>query len=169
MRKCNLALTVLVPLYLTASSVAADRPDFSGVWNLNIVKSDFGGRKPTPIGAVLKIDHKDPVLTVTRTIATETGVLTTELLYSTDGKETTNKLSGGLFPDGRRELPPGREMRNTAKWDDSALLIETPVSLGGNNFSIKWKWILSEDGKTLATVRTFAPGERPQTEVYEKK
>jgi len=25
-------------------------------------KSDFGGRKPTPIGAILKIEHKDPVL-----------------------------------------------------------------------------------------------------------
>src|SRR5882724_2839962 len=135
-RKHYLAITAFVSLYLTSATIAADRPDFSGEWNLNVIKSDFGGRKPTPIGAVLKIDHKDPVLTVTRIIATETGVLTTELAYSTDGKETTNKLAAGLFPDGRRELPSGREMRNTAKWDDSALLIETPVSLGGNNFSI---------------------------------
>src|SRR5882724_2059958 len=128
-RKHYLAITALVSLYLTSATIAADKPDFSGEWNLNIVKSDFGGRKPTPIGAVLKIDHKDPVLRVTRTIATETGVLTTEVVYSTDGKETTNKLTAALFPDGRRELPPGREMKNTARWDDTALVIETPVSL----------------------------------------
>jgi len=116
--KGKLAITTLASLSLTHATLAADRPDFTGVWNLNIVKSDFGGRKPTsllPIGSVLKINHKDPVLTVTRTIATETGVLTTDLVYSTDGKETTNKLTAALFPDGRRELPPGREMRNTAK------------------------------------------------------
>ena len=60
-------------------------------------------------------------------------------------------------------------MRNIARWDDSALVIETPFNLNGANITIKWKWILSADGKTLATVRTFARGERPQTEVYEKK
>jgi len=43
------------------------------------------------------------------------------------------------------------------------------VSLNGANFTIEWKWTLSEDGKTLSTVRTFSPGERPQIEVYEKK
>ena len=62
--KCNVVLTALVSLCLTSATMAADRPDFSGEWNLNIVKSDFGGRKPTPIGAVLKIDHKDPVLKI---------------------------------------------------------------------------------------------------------
>ena len=167
--KGNLALTALAPLCLTAVCVAADRPDFSGQWNLNIVKSDFGGRKPTPIGSVLKVDHEDPVLKVIRTIATETGVLTTEVVYSTDGKETTNKLTAALFPDGRRELPPGREVKNTTRWDGTALVIETPVSLSGNNFTIKWTWSLSGDGKILTTVRTFATGERPQTEVYERK
>jgi len=60
-------------------------------------------------------------------------------------------------------------MRNLAKWEDSALLIETPVTLNGNHFSMIWKWVLSPDGKTLATVRTFAPGEQPQTEVDETK
>src|SRR5439155_20500723 len=170
MKRCKpqLALAALVSLCLTSAITAADKPDFSGEWNLNIVKSDSGGRKPTPIGSVLKIDHKDPVLKVTRTIATDKGVLTTDVVYSTDGKETTNKLTAALGPEGRRDLPPGREMKNTTRWEDAALVIETPVSLSGANFSIKWKWSLSEDGKTLFTVRTFAPGERPQIEVYEK-
>jgi hypothetical protein len=158
LRKCNITLTALAALCLAGASQAADKPDFSGEWKLNVGKSDFGGRKPTPTVAILKIEHKDPVLKITRTIVTDNGQLTTEAIYSTDGTETTNKLPGG------------GEMKNTAKWVDSALLIETPVRLSGKEaFSIKWKWILSEDGRTLATVRTFAPGEPPQSEVYEKQ
>ena len=95
--------------------------------------------------------------------------MTTESVYSTDGTATTNKGYAALGPEGVRQIPGGLQMRNIAKWDDSAFVIETPVSSNGANFSIQWKWILSADGKTLATVRTFAPGERPQTEVYEKK
>ena len=167
--KCNVVLTALVSLCLTSATMAADRPDFSGEWNLNIVKSDFGAYRPTPVGSVLKIDHKDPILKVTRTIATDKGVITTESVYSTDGKETTNKGYAALGPDGVRQTPRGLQMKNAAKWDDSALVIETPISSNGANFKIQWKWILSADGKTLSTVRTFAQGEQPQTEVYVKK
>jgi hypothetical protein len=169
LRKCNLVLTTLLSLYLTSLATAADRPDFSGEWNLNIVKSDFGGQKLSPIGELLKINHKDPVLMMTRTIASDKGVITTELAYSTDGRETTNKSYAALGPEGVRQIPGGLEMRNIARWEDSALVIETPVSMNGSNFSIKWKWILSADGKTLETVRTFGPGERPQREIYERK
>ena len=67
---CNLSLTTLVSLCLRSVILAADRPDFSGEWNLNVVRSDFGGQEATPIGAVLKIDHNDPALKITRTIPT---------------------------------------------------------------------------------------------------
>jgi hypothetical protein len=119
-------------------------------------KSDFGQR-PAPVRASMKVAHKDPALNITRTLATGHGELTTQTVYSTDGKETTNKNPGGP------------EMKNTAKWDGSALLIETPVRAGESSFTIRWKWTLSDDGKTLSTVRTFAPGEPAQTEVYEKQ
>ena len=119
--KWNLTLTALASLCLTGASVAADRRDFSGEWNLNIIKSDFGGKMPTPIGSVLKIEHKDPVLKMTRTIASDKGVITTELVYSTDGAETTNKSYTALGPEGVRQIPGGLEMRNAARWDDSAL------------------------------------------------
>lgn len=50
------------------------------------------------------VTHKGPILNVTRTIATDNGEITSETVYSTDGKETTNKMLNGNV------------MKNTTKW-----------------------------------------------------
>ncbi len=112
---------------------------------------------PRRIDSIMKIEHKDPFLRVARTFITENGKLTTETVYRTDGKETTNKLPGG------------GEMRNTARWENSELLIETPIALNGNKFTIKLRWKLSQDGKILTAVRTLPDGDGTQTEIFEKR
>lgn len=152
----NLPLATLFALILAGSVSAAGHPDFSGEWKLNLAKSDFGERA-APISSIMKIEHKDPALRVTRTLTTSNGELTTETAYGTDGKETTNKLPGG------------GEMKSTGKWEGSALLIATPITLNGNKLAIKWQWTLSQDGKTLTTVRTLPNGDGTQTEVFERK
>jgi hypothetical protein len=148
------------PLSMFGSPVFSQRqpnkPDFSGQWKLNINKSDFG-QMPAPSSALMKIEHKEPGLKITRTIGTDDGKRTTETVYSTDGKDITVKLPGSN---------PGK---STAKWDGSALVIESMTSLNGEEFRVRWKWTLSKDGKTLTTVRTFSRGEAAQTEVYEIK
>jgi hypothetical protein len=150
------AWAICAALFLAAAGRPAAKPNFTGEWKLNVGKSDFRQR-PGPLRASLKVSHKDPALHITRTLVTGQGELTTQTVYSTDGKETTNKI------------PNGREMKNTAKWDGAALLIETPVNAGAGSFTIRWKWTLPDDGRTLTTVRTFAPGEPAQTETYEKQ
>ena len=49
---------------LTASAMAAGKPDFSGEWKLNIDKSNFGPIPP-PTSLTQTVDHKDPALNVT--------------------------------------------------------------------------------------------------------
>jgi hypothetical protein len=154
-RACNLVLAMLA-LCTAEAAIAADKPDFTGEWTLNIAKSDFAD-KPEPVSSVLKIDHKDPSLKLIRFIVTDDGEITTETLYSTDGKEIPNKG------------PDGRDRKTVAKWDGSTLVIETPSKVNGLEFTIKWKWTLLEDGKTLSTVRTFAPRDPAMKEIYEKK
>lgn len=131
---------------------AAEKPNFTGEWKLNVSKSDFAG-KTAPASAVLQIDHRDPSLKIVRTVVSNYGQLTTETFYSTDGKETMNNLPGG------------NEMRATAKWDGSGLLIETKTN---SNLTIKWKWTMSQDGKTITAVREFPGAEGAQIEVYER-
>jgi hypothetical protein len=129
---------------------AMTEPDFTGEWRLIVAKSDFG-RMTAPLSAVMKIEHKDPRLRVLRTMNTGDGERTTDTVYSTDGKISGNS-------DGK----------STTKWVGPTLLIESKTFLNGNEFRVKWSWTLSNDGKTLITVRTFSRGEASQTEIYEK-
>lgn len=147
-------LTVALGL-LSLVAVAADKPDFTGTWTLNLSKSDFGGR-PAPIRSELKVVHKDPRMNVSRLLVTDMGAMTAETVYSTDGKETTNKL------------PNGSVMKSTAKWEGATLLIETPLSINEKALTIKWRWTLSGDQRRLTTVRTLPMGDGVQTEVFEK-
>jgi hypothetical protein len=41
-------------------ALAAPRPDFSGEWELNIAKSDFGPNYPVPKSRTDQVDHRDP-------------------------------------------------------------------------------------------------------------
>lgn len=158
MNVASAAVTITVAL-LYPAAVGADRPDkpnFTGEWRLDAQASDFAGR-PGPTQSVLNIEHKEPVIRLTRTLITAGGNATIEARYLTDGKETTNKVPGG------------RDLKNYAKWDGSGVLITTPLTFGCSLFSIQWRWTLSADGKTLTAVRTFGSGEAPQTEIYRRE
>lgn len=126
-------------ILLSVSGLGAGRPDFSGVWKLNGDKSDFGPM-PKPDKYEAKIDHKDPEMKVTTTQAGEQGERTTDAVFSTDGKETTNKMGP-------------TEMKSKAKWDGSVLVIDSKLDFQGNEISINEKWNLSEDGKTVTIDR----------------
>jgi hypothetical protein len=141
---------------LAVAALAAERPDFTGQWRLNVTKSDFAD-KSVPVAARMKVVHKDPSLVVARIIDSGNGEISSQTTYSTDGKETINKL------------PAGGEVKNRTTWEGGSLTIESPAEVNGQKFVIRWKWTLSSDGKTLTTVRTFAGGEGAQTEIYERQ
>jgi hypothetical protein len=133
------------------------RPDFSGTWKLNIEKSNFGPI-PAPKSRVDKIQHKDPSLQFTSTRVTEEGEETVTLTLTTDGKENTNSVRG-------------TEVKSTGKWEGAALVIDSKANIGGNELSIKDKFTLSEDGKTLTVARHYAgpEGEADATTVLERQ
>lgn len=137
-------------------ALAAERPDFSGRWKLNLTKSDFGERT-LPRSSVLVVEHREPNLKISRTVETDQGKLDSNVAYSTDGQETTI------------QLPGGPEVKTTAKWDGTALVIATRRSVDASDLTIRWRWTLSGDGKTLTTVRTLPHGDGTQTEVYDKQ
>ena len=117
-------------------SAAADKPNFSGEWTMDATKSDLGPIPP-PATMTLKVDHRDPAITVTSmSTGGAQGDATTTAKYSTDGTETTNDMMGA-------------PAKSTAKWEGKALLIATKADLQGTEITINIKVSLSDDGKVL--------------------
>jgi hypothetical protein len=136
---------------------AQAKPNFTGTWKLNVSKSDFGAM-PAPDSRTDKITHEDPDLKDSTTQSGQMGEVSAELKYSTDGKETTNMVRGN-------------EVKSTAKWDGDELAIDGKASFNGADVSLKDRWSLSADGKTLTILRhvTSPMGETDQKIVLEKQ
>jgi hypothetical protein len=136
---------------------AQAKPNFSGTWKLNTGQSDFGAM-PAPDSRTDKIAHADPDLTDSMTQSGQNGEVTAELKYSTDGKETTNSVRGN-------------QVKSTAKWEGDELVIDGKAAFNGADVTLKDRWSLSGDGKTLTIQRhvNSAMGETDQKIVLEKQ
>ncbi|MGA2132995.1 MAG: hypothetical protein ABSH50_11930 [Bryobacteraceae bacterium] len=136
---------------------AADKPNFTGTWKLNTAKSDFGSM-PAPDSRTDKITHADPALTNAFSQSGQMGDVSAEIKYSTDGKETTNVVRGN-------------ELKSTAKWEGSELVVVSKASFNGSEITLNDRWSLSDDGKTLTVKRhvNSPMGETDQKIVSEKQ
>ena len=136
---------------------AQAKPNFSGNWKLNAAKSDFGAM-PAPDSRTDKIVHEDPDLKDNYTQSGQMGEMTAEMKYSTDGKETTNTVRGN-------------EIKSIAKWDGDDLVIDGKANFNGADVTLKDRWTLSADGKTIVIQRhvNSPMGETDQKIVLEKQ
>jgi len=78
---------------------------------------------------------------------------------STDGKETTSSGMGGA------------EVKSTAHWEGSTLVVDSKTSFQGSDIKIKDSYSVSADGKTLTEVTHVESGmgNFDSTSVYDKK
>ena len=127
----------LIPLTLLCLS-AADRPDFSGDWKMDAVKSSFG-QLPRPVEYERRIDHQEPEIRMKVRQVSQQGEQTVDLTLRTDGRETSNKSRTG-------------ETKTTGKWVDRDLQLTTTREVEGGQAVTRETWSLSEDGKTLTSV-----------------
>ena len=131
-------------LLLTVSALAQSAlPNFSGTWNLDLAKSDFGPI-PAPDSVVMVIDHKEPALKVGVTQKGQMGDASNESLYTTDGKENLNKMRG---PAGEQES------KSTTRWNGKTLETKRTIEAQGMSIGIDDAWELSADGKILTVMR----------------
>jgi hypothetical protein len=86
------------------------------------------------------------------------GEVTTELTYSTDGKEVSNKTKGG-------------ESQGSAQWIGDKLMIESSREVQGATLTQKDIWTLSPDGRVLTVDShvTLPNGEFDIKQVFDKK
>lgn len=136
--------------------MAADKPDLSGTWTIELDKSDFG-MMPPPSKMERKVAHKDPQITINTLQVTPRGERNSETKYTTDGKENEVQLMG-------------RPAKVTAKWDGSALVVTTKLAVEGAEVVQVERWSLSSDGKTLTSEGTLSSpmGENKTKLVFNK-
>ena len=141
---------LLLTLLLSASSLLAAKPNFSGEWKIDTAKSDFGDM-PAPSEIVMQIEHADPKVAMKQfQSGGPMGSMTADFTYMTDGAETKNKVRGTEVP-------------STAKWSGDALKITTKMSWQGNEVNITETWKLTSGGRNLELLREISSAQGSST------
>ena len=110
------------------------RPDFTGVWEVNLERSILRGATPKRI--MMQIDHREPRLVQQICYTNAEGVERWVTLAYESGAETTNSLGGA----------PARTL---ARWEGQELVIESWTTTPCREVHLKDHWSLSRDGRTL--------------------
>ncbi len=134
-RRTSIALAIAALATFAVASNAEGKADFSGEWKLNTDKSNFGPI-PAPDKMIRKVKHDDPSIKISTMQSGQQGETTTELAYTTDGKESVNMIRGS-------------EAKSTAKWVGDQMVVDTKRDMQGAEITQKETWTLSKDGKTL--------------------
>jgi hypothetical protein len=107
---------------LAGNGAQAAPPDLSGHWKLNAARSNYGSF-PAPQSITRKITQQGGRLSMTSVQKGAQGEVTSELVYSTDGKPVTNKVQGG-------------EAKGSAQWIGDKLMIESSREVQGVTLTI---------------------------------
>jgi hypothetical protein len=130
-----LVLAAAAVFLLSDAPARAANPNLSGEWKLNLAKSDYG-KFPTPLAVTRKIDDNGSKLVSITTQKGSQGEVTSNLTYTTDGKESVNEVAGG-------------QSKGTAQWIGGMLIIESSREYQGATLKQKEIWRPSADGKVL--------------------
>ncbi len=99
-------------LFLVAalSLVAADHPDLSGRWELNVEKSTFSKKNYNPVGMSLEV--------------TRQGDGFHSKLTTSDGSTGSDVTEGDWFLDGKSHPIPGSKWNQASKWEGNVLVAD---------------------------------------------
>jgi hypothetical protein len=137
------------------------KPDFSGKWTLDIVKSDFG-QMPPPDSIVAVIEHKEPKIKISAIQKGQQGEITNERVMTTDGKENSNTL---------KTMMGEQPITSTTKWNGKALVTAFTLAIQDMSLDVIESWELSPDGKLLTVTRDIKSqqGDFSQKTVFNKQ
>jgi hypothetical protein len=126
-------IALILTTVLASASAAAEKPNFSGDWKMNVTQSNFGAL-PGPSNIVRKITHAEPSLVIVEQQEGGLGDQTTTRQYTTDGKEMSFESSGAV-------------VKGNAVWEGDALILTSTVDAMSVKFTDKMT--LSGDGRLL--------------------
>lgn len=111
------------------------RPNFTGLWRLDAVKSHLPGLAVAHIG--MKIEHDEPYF-----------VQAVKTVFD-DGRISLGRFAGDT--SGAEFVNPFRSvsMRSTAQWAGAELVIDSRIETHGRTMHFRDHWSLSADGREL--------------------
>jgi len=156
MRQFVIPITLVTAVLFPVFATAAETPDFSGTWVLNVAKSTLA---------------KDSTIK-SRTIVIENKKSAIVFHYKTDGKKSTETYT----PDGKKRVSVNMssdQLNSSASWHDSVLVIESTLDIKIPNATVVVTglkpvidtWTLSAEGRTL----TNDAADHKEIYVYEKQ
>lgn len=111
------------------------RPDFTGVWKLQLEQSTLGITQP--VRAMVKIEHQDPRLVDVSVFSYSDGSIVRDIFEAdTSGEKFVNFVRG-------------ERVTSRAEWHGSELLIESWLKLGERDLHFRDYWFLSQGGDRL--------------------
>jgi hypothetical protein len=139
--------------------VGGAHPDLSGIWNLDIAKSNFGQGQPPASEIDTITESGDSMKVVTAQKGGMMGDMNNTETFTTDGKPSSWKGMGDS------------QVNGTATWDGDKLVVNAKTSFQGSDVTIKDTYSLSADGKTLTRVTHVETGmgNFDSTSVYDKQ
>ena len=87
------AVGALAALAVAGCWAQQAKPDFSGTWKLDTLRSRFGDI-PAPKSLVFEVEQHDPAIRITRTMATHQGDSKDVFELTTDGKPHQVTIDG---------------------------------------------------------------------------
>lgn len=153
-RELEFSLVVILGALCVAtlpSFAQAAKPNFSGRWELDKAKSDFGGAGPTPKDITMQIDQKGKNIALTMTFITPNGEIRNPEKLRTDGVPTVNVIRG-------------HKLTMITRWRGDSLVTITRDPQGHELIETR---SLAEDGKVMIT--TVGSGLSKRRVVFVKK
>ena len=135
-RNTWLLIFVLLSSFTLLIVAQASRPNFSGRWELDKSRSDFGSLPPDD-SAMELIQHQEPKLTITQVWKDAEGEHTVVWQLTTDGAENLTRMNE-------------TEIASRTVWEGSKLVTEWRMKRGTRLSEGRYLRSLSEDRRTLA-------------------
>lgn len=155
-------ITWVLTATLAASAIlaAAPKPDFSGAWHLDPLRSRFNAKVPAPKSGTLMIEHRGPNLRIDLTTVTAKGPQNCSFELTTDGAEVRKTIDGQPYTA-------------TARWGDldgTRLVLTIKQETPSGTMETSRVMRLGDKGRILTTVLTIkdSSGPRNANEFYTK-
>lgn len=123
---------------ISALSFAPRKPNFSGRWHIDRTRSEITSSDKFRDGSIIQvIEHKEPMIAVTRITRGSSAEERLDIHLITDGREKINKVGD-------------EELSFRTRWEARRLVTTIRPSNSGSSSLMVETWSLSKDGDTLS-------------------
>lgn len=136
--------TAVLAALCAAATLTAATPDYSGVWKINLAKSDFAQMGP-PDAWTRTIKHAGTALELESAQDRDGNVARWSVKFEIGGADTKFQMGGG-------------EATGSLKWDGGVLVLTTKRDGPQGEVVQNERWELSPDGKVMTVKGKLSGG-----------